>query len=70
MLSRFHTSHSSKLAQESSMLDCLRGVQESSMLDSLRGVQDSLGGAKARDSSLRLHSPLAAKPGEGMSCLA
>lgn len=58
MLSRFHTSQSSKPAQESSMLD------------SLRGVQDSLGGAKARDSSRRLYSPLAAKPGEGMSCLA
>lgn len=59
MLSRFHTS------QQSSEL-----AQESSMLDSLWGVQDSLGGAKARDSSRRLHSPLAAKPGEGMSCLA
>ena len=58
MLSTFHTS------QRSSEL-----AQESSMLDSLWGVQDSLGGAKARDSSRRPHSPPISQSREGTPCL-
>ena len=42
---------------------------KSSMLDFLWGVQDSLGGAKARDSSPRPHSPLIAQLYEDTSCL-
>ena len=42
---------------------------KSSMLDFLWGVQDSLGGAKARDSSRRPHSPPISQSREGTPCL-
>ncbi len=42
---------------------------QSSMLDFLWGVQDSLGGAKSRDYSRRLHSPLPSLPHEDVTCL-